>query len=89
MRRTSPGMIAILTYAALVLLGFLIGIAVWGVVLRHAEEHGHNVARPNASAPSVQRGEAGALLEANDGGGLHGFIYARAILSTPLNPVAG
>lgn len=61
----------------------LVGSAlwVWQVCAMHAEQHGHDGARPMFDFEGVQRPEDRAGREVQQGGGLHGSFFATGRLS--------
>lgn len=74
----------------LVVSALCVAAACWvlQVLDRHAKEHGHHGARAERSVERAHRDEGRLDREGQDGGGGHGFIFARGSLSTPLNSVA-
>ena len=62
------------TLAALLLVMFLVGLAVLGIIERHLEEHRHNRAAAVDNIEQVHCAEAHAGGEADQGGGGHGFF---------------
>lgn len=65
------------TLAALLLVGFLVGVAVLGVIERHLEEHRHHGPAPEFGIEPVHGAEAQAGRETEQDGGGHGRDVAR------------
>lgn len=78
------------TVAGLVISAALVagGAFVLHVIDVHAKEHGHDGTTPLLDVEQAHGAEAKPRREVEQGGGGHGFFFARGSLSTPLNWVA-
>lgn len=69
------------TLAALLLVMFLVGLAVLGIIERHLEEHRHNRAAAVDNIEQVHCAEAHAGGEADQGGAGHASFFATGSVS--------